>query len=69
MPTRRNPALINLEISFFFNALLIKSKESPTGRISESMALPTVVSYRFILSLVVPSNPSSISLIRTVTRA
>jgi len=58
MPTRLKPALINFEISFFFNALLIKSKESPAGRISESIALPTVVSCRFILSVVVPSRPN-----------
>ena len=53
------------------NSGLLKApvKGSMDRRISESIALPTVVSYRFILSVVVPSKPNSVSLMRTVTRA
>ncbi|MNC88935.1 hypothetical protein D3C83_48120 [compost metagenome] len=43
-PQRRKLALIKREISFFFNALLMSSKDSPGGRISDSNARPTVVS-------------------------
>ena len=42
-PHRRKAALIKREISFFFNALLINSKVSPAGKISDSKARPTVV--------------------------
>ena len=42
-PQRRNEALISLEISFFFSALLISANGSPGGRISDSSARPTVV--------------------------
>ena len=42
-PQRRKEALMSLEISFFLSALLMSSKGSPTGRISESRVRPTVV--------------------------
>ena len=39
-PQRRKLALISREISFFLSALLISSKGSPTGRMSDSSARP-----------------------------
>jgi len=35
---------MSLEISFFFNALLMTSKGKPFGKISDNKARPTVVS-------------------------
>ena len=43
-PHLRNEALISLEISFFFSALLMLENGRPLGRISDSSARPTVVS-------------------------
>ena len=43
-PQRRKLALMSCEISFFLSALLMSSNGSPTGRISDSSARPTVVS-------------------------
>jgi hypothetical protein len=40
----RKEALMSLEISFFFSALLMFENGSPLGRISDSSARPTVVS-------------------------
>ena len=43
-PHKRNEALISLEISFFFNALLMYSNGKPLGKCSLNKARPTVVS-------------------------
>ncbi len=68
-PQRRNDALISLLISFFLSALLMKSNGSPLGRISESIARPTVVSTRRTAQVISPVSRSFVySGRRTVIR-
>ena len=69
-PHLRKDVLMSLEISFFFNALLMLEKGKPLGKISDNNARPTVVSTKLV---VVTNSPVSLllidSVIRTVTRA
>ena len=69
-PHLRKETLINLEISFFFSALLMFSKGKPFGKISLSNARPTVVSRIFVDATNSPVVLSLVySVIRTLTRA
>ena len=66
IPIFLKPSLINLEISFLLSVLFNKSKESPSGNISDNSALPQVVSYLFTFAVLLLSKFISLSLIRTV---
>ncbi|CPM37947.1 Uncharacterised protein [Bordetella pertussis] len=67
-PQRRNDWLIRREISFFFRALFSTVKGRPLGRISDSSARPTVVSWRCLTGCHSPCSSRSYSVRRTVMR-
>ena len=64
-PHLRNDTLMSLEISFFFNDLLMLEKGKPLGKISDNKARPTVVSTKLVVGT---NSPVSLSLVHSVKR-